>query len=79
MAVDADATTLQEFLYNPHSPKADAFMKVELAHLLSGWKDVTDEGELSDLLLQAGALKMSDHLSSQQAQRGASSVRSRGN
>jgi hypothetical protein len=43
--VDKDSTSLQEFLYKPHSPEVDEFLKVELESLLEGWNDVTKEGE----------------------------------
>ncbi|KAJ5592211.1 hypothetical protein N7537_009115 [Penicillium hordei] len=60
-AIDTDATTLQEFLYDPHSPKVEVFLRVELAHLLLGWKDVTDEiNKLIEEHLQS-AVEAIDH------------------
>ncbi|GFF40815.1 hypothetical protein IFM46972_06339 [Aspergillus udagawae] len=42
-AVDKDSTSLQDFLYDPHKPEVDEFLKVELASLLEGWEAVTKE------------------------------------
>jgi len=44
-AVDKDSTSLQDFLYDPHKPEVDEFLKVELASLLEGWEAVTKEGK----------------------------------